>query len=275
MSPDIDGRIAGDAGGMGGAFVAGGTRGIGRAIAACLIRDGYRVTVCGSTGASVEDARRWATERGLALRAKHVDVRDAAALTASLEDAEREAGTLRVLIHAAGKPTVGKANDLSLGDWDDCLDLNLRTAFSAAKSSLPSLRRAGGGSIVLVSSIWSVTTTHGRVAYINAKTAMTGLVRALALDHAGEGIRVNAIAPGYVHTDLLRGSLAKAGKDVEDELRRIERMHPLGHMVAPEDVAETAAFLVSARARSITGQTLVVDGGISIRHALGDSQNAL
>jgi NAD(P)-dependent dehydrogenase (short-subunit alcohol dehydrogenase family) len=125
-----------------------------------------------------------------------------------------------------------------------------------------------GGAIVFISSIWALTTGPERAAYVTAKTALTGLARSIAVDHAGQGVRANCVAPGYVDTDLLRQSLARQYDDVEKGLESIRRAHPLGRLVAPEDIAGAVAFLIGHDARSITGQTLVVDGGVSTRFAL-------
>ena len=252
------------------AYVTGGTRGIGRAIAARLAEDGRQVTVCGSSRESVEACRAWASERGSGIEAEQVDVRDEAALAASMAAAGSRMGGFGVLVHAVGRPLVGGADTLDRSDWDACLALNLGSAFSAVRTALEPLRQVGGGSVVFVSSIWAHTATRNRAAYITAKTGLGGLVRALALDHAPDGIRVNAVAPGFVDTDLLRTSLAGRGGDVEEQIARIARLHPLGRLVRPEDVANTAAFLAGEEAAGITGQTIVVDGGTSIRFSLSE-----
>lgn len=255
------------------AYVTGGTRGIGRAIAFRLAREGYRVRACGSTAASVAELERAAGAESLDVHGEQVDVCDPARLVAALDHAAGAGGGLRALVCAAGMPVRGTALELSGEDWDRCLDLNLKAMFTACQAALPHLARTGGGSIVCISSIWAHTTTRGRVAYITAKTAISGLVRALALDHAGEGVRVNAVAPGFVETDLLRSSLAHIGKDIDAEIARIQRLHPLGSMVAPEDIADAVAFLSGSGARSITGQTLTVDGGVSMRFSLNDARD--
>lgn len=249
------------------AYVTGGTRGIGLAIAERLARDGQSVTVCGATAESVAECRAAVERSGLEIAAERVDVRKQADLTHALAGAAERGGGLDLLVCCAGRPVLGNAAELSVEDWDLCLDLNLRAAFLSVKASLPHFRRPEGGAVVLVASIWAQTATTDRVAYITAKTGLTGLARALALDHAGAGIRVNCVAPGYVETALLRDSLAREGHETHAALERLRDAHPLGRLVVPEDVAETVLFLGSAAARSITGQTITVDGGLTLRIA--------
>lgn len=251
----------------GSAFVTGGTRGIGYAIAARLAGDGFAVTACGASAEGVAECDAAARAADLAISARQVDVCDSEALTDAIGQAAGESG-LDLLVCCAGRPTIGNALELSLADWDRCLDLNLRACFVAAHAALPGMVAKGGGAIVFVSSIWAQTTGPERAAYVTAKTALTGLARSIAVDHAAQGVRANCVAPGYVDTDLLRRSLARNHDDVAEALEGIRRAHPLGRLVLPEEIAGAVAFLVGRDARSITGQTLVVDGGVSIRFAL-------
>lgn len=248
------------------AFVTGGTRGIGLAVAKTLARRGYRLTVCGASADSVAACRKSVAEEDLPIEAVQLDVCDYEALRSGISSAARAAGRLDVLVACAGAPTSGNAVTLPMEGWNKCLDLNLSAYFAAAKAAVPEMRN--GGSIVLISSIWSLTAIRDRVAYVTAKTALTGLARALAVDHAPAGIRTNVVAPGYVDTDLLRRSLSEWGaSDTEADLSKLERQHPLGRLVTMEDVANTVAFLSGNEANGITGQTIVVDGGITIRFA--------
>ena len=202
-----------------------------------------------------------AAARALPITALQIDVRDADALAGGIAQAARETGRLDVLVSSAGRPILGNAHTLTLEDWDACLDVNLRAHFVAARAAIGRMRDFGGGAIVLISSIWSQLAFPDRTAYVTAKTAMSGLCRALAIDHAADGVRVNCVAPGFVNTDLLRGGFARRNLDVPTELARLAARHPLGRLVEPEDVARAVVFLAGREARNITGQTLVVDGG--------------
>lgn len=249
------------------AFVTGGTRGIGFEAARVLARAGHRVHVCGATAESVARCAAEAAAEGLSIRAMRIDVRDADALSAGIAEAARAAGRLDVLVSNAGRPVLGTATTLTLQDWDACLDINLRAHFVAAKAAIGPMRETGGGAIVLISSIWSLLAFPERTAYVTAKTAMAGLCRALAVDHAADGVRVNCVAPGFVDTDLLRGGFARRNLDVAAAVAGLAAKHPLGRLVTAEDVAHAVAFLAGRGARNITGQTLVVDGGVSVRFA--------
>ncbi|WP_170984165.1 SDR family NAD(P)-dependent oxidoreductase [Rhodoligotrophos defluvii] len=254
--------------GMGGAYVTGGTRGIGFAVAKRLVEEGYDVSVCGSSAESVAACRAASAAQALNIHVDQTDVTDPEALRQSLVAAAERSGDLKLVVCCAGQPVLGNAATLSLADWDRCLNLNLRSAFATVQAALDPLRASGESAVVFIASIWARVTGSDRVAYTTAKTALTGLARALAVDHAKDGIRFNCVAPGYVETELLHRSLAAAGHaDVEKELERIRAGHPLGRTVSVDDVADAVAFLGGPRARSITGQTLYVDGGVSIRFA--------
>jgi NAD(P)-dependent dehydrogenase (short-subunit alcohol dehydrogenase family) len=186
-------------------------------------------------------------------------------VAAAIKSAAEWNDGLDILVCCAGRAFRGSALGITSSDWDECLSLNLRGSFLAAKAALPFLAARGDGAIVLLSSIWSVTATPGRTAYIVAKSALTALARSLAVDHAPAGVRVNTVAPGYIDTDLLRRSLSEAnpGRDVTELLEEAVAQHPLRRIGRTRDVAEAVLFLASPRSAFITGQTLIVDGGLT------------
>lgn len=247
------------------AFVTGGTRGIGLAVSDLLAQRGARVVACGSTEASVCSCREYADRAGLTIRPIKADVNREDEIAAAMKSAAHWNGGLDILVCCAGRAFRGSALQITASDWDECLALNLRGPFLAAKAALPFLAARGEGAIVLTSSIWAVTATPDRTAYIVAKSALTALVRSLAVDHAAEGVRANAIAPGYIDTDLLRRSLSEAnpGRKVSELLAEAAAQHPLRRIGCPKDVAEAVLFLASPRSAFITGQTLIVDGGLT------------
>ena len=254
------------------ALVTGGTRGIGLAVCEALARRGAAVVTCGSTPGSVAECEQRARELGLAIVPLLADVEKEDAVDMLIREAMERHGKLNILVPAAGRAFRGAATETTVTDWDRCLSVNLRAPFLIARAALPHLIRSGESSIVFVSSIWAVTATYRRVAYTVAKSGLTDLARALAMDHAGDGVRVNAVAPGYVDTDLLRQSLSEInpGQPIDQLLAAAADDQPLKRLARPEDIGEAVAFLVGPRARCITGQTLVVDSGITTKYVLAE-----
>jgi NAD(P)-dependent dehydrogenase (short-subunit alcohol dehydrogenase family) len=230
------------------------------------------VVTCGSTARSVGLCEQRARERGLAITPLLADVEKEDAVDALVRETVERHGKLNVLVPAAGRAFRGAAVETTALDWDRCLSINLKAPFLMARAALPHLIRSGESSIVFVSSIWAVTATFRRVAYTVAKSGLTDLARAMAMDHAGDGVRVNAVAPGYVDTELLRRSLSELcpGQPIEQLLAAAADDHPLKRLPRPEEIGEVVAFLVGPQARCITGQTLVVDSGITTKYALAD-----
>jgi NAD(P)-dependent dehydrogenase (short-subunit alcohol dehydrogenase family) len=247
------------------AFVTGGTRGIGLAVSNLLAERGAKVVTCGSTEASVQACREHARATGRTIRALRADVNREDEVAAAIQATLEWNGGLDILVCCAGRAFRGSALNITGAEWDECLALNLRGPFLAARAAVPFLAARGNGAIVLISSIWAVTATPGRTAYIVAKSALTALARSLAVDYAPAGIRVNAVAPGYIDTDLLRRSLAEAnpGRNLTELLEEVAGQHPLRRIGLPNDVAEAVLFLAGPRSTFITGQTLIVDGGLT------------
>lgn len=243
---------------MGVALVTGGSRGIGAACARALAAAGYDVAVgyagdaagAAQTVAAVEAAGR----RAIAHRADVSDEEQAAALVAAAEDA---LGPLDALVLNAGITRDGLAVRMSADDWNAVIDTNLTGAFFTARPALRGMLRRRAGSIVAVSSVVGITGNPGQANYAAAKAGMIGMVRALAREAGGRGVRVNAVAPGYIATDMTAG--------LADDLRDgIVAGTPLGRLGEPEDVAAAVAFLCSSDAAFITGAVLPVDGGLAM-----------
>jgi 3-oxoacyl-[acyl-carrier protein] reductase len=239
------------------ALVTGGGRGIGRAIALRLARDGIAVAVNyrGNAEAAAETVGRIEAGGGRAV-ALPADVAASGEAAKLVADTVARLGRLDILVNNAGITRDNLAMRLSEDDWDAVLATNLKGAFLCAKAALrPLLKAREAGRIISISSVVGRAGNAGQANYAAAKAGLLGLTKSLAREVASRGITVNAVAPGFIATDMTAALPAAAQ---EAALQAI----PLGRLGDPEDVAEAVAFLASPAARYITGQVLSVDGGM-------------
>lgn len=235
-------------------FISGITGGIGAALARRLHGLGWTVGGCARSAERLQ-----ALEAELpGLWTAKADVTDAEALAAAVADFSKQAGGLDGLAHAVGSIFLKPAHLTSLAEFRATLEINLVSAFIALKAAVPLLQANGSGSIVLFSSTAAQTGLQSHESISAAKAGIEGLVRAAAATYAPRNIRVNAIAPGLVETPLSAGLLSS-----EPARQASEKMHPLGRIGKPEDIAAAAALLLSDEASWITGQTWPVDGGLA------------
>ena len=240
------------------ALVTGASRGIGAACARALAAAGYDVGVgfgsdadgAAATAAAVEDA-------GTRAMVHRADVADEAAAGAMVEAVEEALGPLDAVVLNAGITRDGLAVRMGAEDWSAVIDTNLSGAFYTARPALRGMLRRRSGSIVAVSSIVGLIGNAGQANYAASKAGMLGLVRALAREAGGRGVRVNAVAPGYIATDMT-SALS------EEQRSALLASTPLGRLGEPEDVAAAVAFLCSPEAAFITGAVLTVDGGLAM-----------
>jgi NAD(P)-dependent dehydrogenase (short-subunit alcohol dehydrogenase family) len=246
------------------AIVSGGARGIGLAAARKLAGEGASVVICSDREEQVEETVAALREEGLEVRGVRADVTSSADMKKLIDLASETYGGVDVLVNSAGVQRYGTVVETEEEVWDEVLDVNLKGIYLASRYAIPEMRKRGGGAIVNLSSVQAFASQTGVAAYTASKGGINALTRAMALDHAGENIRVNAVCPASVDTPMLRWSadLFKGDNSVEETLEDWGRMHPLGRVAKPEEVAEVIAFLASARASFITGGDYKVDGGM-------------
>lgn len=240
------------------AIVTGGAGGIGKATAELLAREGARVLIADLSpkGESVAGAM---SAQGLEVAFRQVDVSREEQVVAMVKAAVERWGRLDIMVANAGIGGRGAADQTLLADWERVIGVNLTGVFLCAKHAVPAMRASGGGAIVNTASVMGLVATAGAAAYTAAKGAVVNLTRSLALDYARDGIRVNAVCPGFLTNTQSQGN--RSGLDAD----YLVSLHPLGRLGEPEDVARAIAFLASDDASFITGTSLVVDGGYTAR----------
>jgi len=243
------------------AIVTGSTRGIGLATVRMLAEAGARVVVSSRKPDACEAVRAELAAAGhdaIAMPAHAGRAEDCAAL---VETTVRHYGRLDILIaNAAVNPVMDPLETLTPEAWAKVLDTNLSGPWHLARAGLPEIAKAGGGAMVMVSSITAFVAAEGSAAYGISKAALNQMVRQLALEWGRRGVRINAVAPGTTRTDMIRTLTAQPGW-----LDAVIARTPLARIGEPEDIAATILFLASDAARHVTGQVLVVDGGETIR----------
>ena len=238
------------------AIVTGAGRGIGQAIALRLADEGAHVACVSRTEANAKNvADQINTIRTDAAKAYAVDVANHAAVQKIGARILGDFGRTDILVNNAGVTRDGLAMRISLEDWDSVVNTNLRGAFSFAQAIVRSMIKQRRGRIINISSVIGLMGNAGQTNYAASKAGLIGLTKSLARELASRNITVNAVAPGFITTDMTAG--------LSDEIKNsIQSKIPLGKTGTPEDIANAVAFLASAEAGYITGQVLCVDGGI-------------
>jgi NAD(P)-dependent dehydrogenase (short-subunit alcohol dehydrogenase family) len=246
------------------AIVAGGALGIGRAAARKLAAGGASVVICSDREDQVERTVEELRGEDLEVRGTRADVTSAADMRSLVDSAVDLYGGVDVLVNSAGVQRYGTVVETEEEVWDEVLDVNLKGIYLASRHAIPEMKKRGGGAIVNLSSVQAFASQKGVAAYTASKGGINALTRAMALDHAEENIRVNAVCPASVDTPMLRWSadLFKGDKSVEETLEEWGKMHPVGRIARPEEVAEVIVFLASPRASFVTGGDYKVDGGM-------------
>ncbi|MBV2357066.1 glucose 1-dehydrogenase [Streptomyces sp. J2-1] len=244
------------------ALVTGAGSGIGRALALAFADEGARVVVAGRTAATVEETATLIRKEGGTALAVAADVTRGEEVRGLVRRAAEEFGGLDVAVNNAGVFLGGTPlADLPEGDWHTLLDVNVTGVFHSLQAEIAQMRRqSGGGTIVNIASNYGAhLRTSGVAAYVASKAAVSALTRAAALDHIGEGIRINAVSPGPTATTM---SL-RPGETETDRAARVSTTSPLGRVSTTDEIAAAVLYLASADAASVIGADLVVDGGAS------------
>jgi NAD(P)-dependent dehydrogenase (short-subunit alcohol dehydrogenase family) len=243
------------------AFVTGGGRGIGRAVAAALTRAGAAVTVIGRTEAPLREA----VAAGEAAGCGVADVTDVVEVKRQITAAEAARGPIAILINNAGSVESGPFIKADPSVFRAMWNVHLMGAVYATQAVLPGMIERGFGRIVNVASTAGLKGYAYVSAYCAAKHALVGLTRALAAETAARGVTVNAVCPGYTDTDLVRDSIksvaAKTGRPQADVLAEYQKDAPIGRLIRPEEVAAAVVYLCSPEAAAVTGTTLAIAGG--------------
>jgi len=239
------------------ALVTGGGRGIGRAIATELARGGASVAITyrGSQAAAEALAVELNRTFDVAVRPVLCDVREASEIDRAFAEVKDTMGAVSVLVNNAGMTADNLVMRMSEEAWDDVLATNLRGTFLASKAALRDMIRARGGRIVNITSVVGVSGNAGQANYAAAKAGIIGFTRSLAQEVASRGITVNAVAPGFVMTDMTAGL-------TDEQKEGIRQRIPMGRYGEASEIASVVAFLASDAASYITGQVINVDGGL-------------
>ena len=244
------------------AVITGGGSGIGRAIAQKFARQNADVTIFELTEDHAEDTLKDIRDAGGQAQAYACDVSDPESVVNAVSKTINQSKRIDILVNNAGIAHVGNAVDTSIEDFDRIYQTNVRGVFNCLHSILPHMVEAGGGVILNLASIVSLTGIPDRFAYSMSKGAVLTMTYSVATDFIGQNIRCNCICPGRVHTPFVDGFIAKNYPGQEKEMfKKLSETQPIGRMADPEEIADLSVYLCSDEAAFVTGAAWPIDGG--------------
>jgi NAD(P)-dependent dehydrogenase (short-subunit alcohol dehydrogenase family) len=242
------------------ALITGGGSGIGRATALLFAREGAAVAVVDLDGARAQVVAREIDAEGGQALAVRCDVSQAADCQRAVQETVAAFGRLDILFNNAGIIRRASVLELTEEEWDRAMAVNVKSVFLLSRYAIPIMAQGGGGAIVNTGSGWGLVGGRNAVSYCASKGAVVNMTRAMALDHAGQNIRVNCVCPGDTDTGMLRSEAQQLGAATEAFLAEAAD-RPLRRIGKPEDIAQAVLYLASEASSFVTGTTLVVDGG--------------
>ena len=239
------------------AVVTGASRGIGRAIATRLARDGRHVVLVSRSEGLLEEVKAQITEAGGSASVTTADVGDRGAWAAAIESITKEHGRLDILVNNAGITRDNLVLRMTDEEWDDVIRVNLTSAFVATRAAARSMMRGKFGRIVNIASTSGIVGNAGQANYAASKSALVGFSKSIARELGGKGVTCNVVAPGFIETDMT-SSLPDQVKD------GVLKMMALRRLGTPDDIAAAVAYVTSDDAGFLTGQVICVDGGLTM-----------
>jgi len=239
------------------AIVTGAGSGIGRACALALAREGAKVALIRRRKDRLKDVAREIVDSAFVLAA---DISKTVEIDRVVEQTVGRFGGLDVLLNSAGVLHVGTVEHITEEEWDETFNINVRGLWLLSRAALPHMRKARGGSIINIASVLGINGARNRASYAASKGAVVLLTKCMAIDHGHENIRVNAICPSFVETDLTAAIISQA-PNPETVRRERVGVHPIGRLGRPEDIAGLAVYLASDESSWVTGGVFPVDGG--------------
>ena len=247
------------------AIVTGGAKGIGFGSTQRLLEDGATVVIFDVDDKAIASAVEQFSNYGDRFSGVKVDIASDAQVKKAVTDVGNKHGHINYLVNSAGIQTYGIAEDTSEELWDRTFGVNVKAMYLTTKYAVPFMRKVGGGSIVNISSVQSLSNQKNVLAYAASKGAVNALTRAIAVDYAAEQIRCNAVLPGCVDTPMIRATAESfAGERTAEEfLHEWGLTHPIGRMATIHEIGQLVGFLCSEKSSFITGASYVIDGGMT------------